>query len=197
MLSDTIKKLEELLTVRSSNTIIREGDFVHASVLLILKRSDLGYSLLFIKRPESERDPFSGHMAFPGGRMERVDNNKLDTAIRETKEEVGINIVKSGQVLGALDDVNPNNPRARNFVVTPFLSVLNEEVTIIPDTKEVERTIWVPMPHLVDGRNKEIRIRERDGREVEDYAYNYEQYLIWGMTGRILHQFLSFSAHLF
>lgn len=196
-MSDTIKKLEEILTQRSSNKIVREGDFVHASVLLILNLSDLGYSLLFIKRPESERDPFSGHMAFPGGRMESIDKNKLDTAIRETKEEVGINIIKSGQVLGTLDDVNPNNPRARKYVVTPYLSILNEEVTIIPDTKEVERTVWVPMRHLIDDRNKEIRIRERDGREVEDYAYNYEKYLIWGMTGRILHQFLSFSAHLF
>jgi len=196
-LSDTIEKLQELLLNRSSNEIIREGDFVHASVLMILKQCDLGFSLLFIKRPESEWDPFSGHMAFPGGKMDSVDKSKLDTAIRETKEEVGININKSGKILGALDDVNPNNPRVRNYVVTPYLSVLNEEVTIIPDVKEVERTVWVPMRHLVDDRNKEIRIRERDGGEIEDYAYNYEQYLIWGMTGRILHQFLSFSAHLF
>ncbi|MCK5710700.1 MAG: hypothetical protein KAI07_09185, partial [Deltaproteobacteria bacterium] len=59
------------------------------------------------------------------------------------------------------------------------------------------RTLWIPMHHLVDDRNLGVRIVERDGREVKDYAYQYEQYLIWGMTGRILHQFLSFSAHLF
>jgi len=196
-LSDTILKLEKLLSQRSSNEIIREGDFVHASVMMILKESGQNYSMLFIKRPESEKDPFSGHMAFPGGRMEKGDSSKLETAIRETYEEVGINITQSARIIGTLHDVNPNNPRARNYVVTPYLSVLNEEVTIIPEAKEVETTVWVPMYHLVDDRNKEIRIRERDGRQVEDYAYNYEQYLIWGMTGRILHQFLSFSAHLF
>ncbi|GJM17602.1 MAG: coenzyme A pyrophosphatase [Thermodesulfobacteriota bacterium] len=196
-MSDTILKLEKLLSERSSKEIIREGDFVHASVMMILKKSDPGYSLLFIKRPESEKDPFSGHMAFPGGSMEKDDSSKLETAIRETHEEVGINITQSARIIGTLHDVNPNNPRARNYVVTPYLSVLNEEVTIIPEAKEVETTVWVPMRHLVDDRNKEIRIRERDGRQVEDYAYNYEQYLIWGMTGRILHQFLSFSAHLF
>ena len=196
-MSDTILKLEKLLSQRSSNEIIREGDFVHASVMMILKESGQNYSMLFIKRPESEKDPFSGHMAFPGGRMEKGDSSKLETAIRETYEEVGINITQSARIIGALHDVNPNNPRARNYVVTPYLSVLNEEVTIIPEAKEVETTVWVPMYHLVDDRNKEIRIRERDGRQVEDYAYNYEQYLIWGMTGRILHQFLSFSAHLF
>lgn len=196
-MSDTILKLEKLLSQRSSNEIIREGDFVHASVMMILKESGQNYSMLFIKRPESEKDPFSGHMAFPGGRMEKGDSSKLETAIRETYEEVGINITQSARIIGTLHDVNPNNPRARNYVVTPYLSVLNEEVTIIPEAKEVETTVWVPMYHLVDDRNKEIRIRERDGRQVEDYAYNYEQYLIWGMTGRILHQFLSFSAHLF
>lgn len=196
-MSDTAENLKKLLSSRDVNEIFREGEFVHASVMMILKESGQGYSLLFIKRPESERDPFSGHMAFPGGRMESADNSKLETAIRETYEEVGININSSGRILGSLDDVNPNNPRARNFIVTPYLSVLNEEVVIKPDSNEVERTLWVPMHHLVDDRNLEVRIVERGGREVKDYAYQYEQYLIWGMTGRILHQFLSFSAHLF
>lgn len=196
-MSDTIKKLETLLTQRSSNQITREGDYVHAAIMMILKQSDPGYSLLFIKRPDNDRDPFSGHMAFPGGRMELDDKSKLDTAVRETLEEVGININRSARVLGALDDVNPNNPRARNYVVTPYLSILEEEVDITPDANEVEKTIWVPMHHLVDDKNTQVRIRVRDGREVKDYAYNYDQYLIWGMTGRVLHQFLSFSSHLF
>ncbi|MCK5391450.1 MAG: CoA pyrophosphatase [Deltaproteobacteria bacterium] len=196
-MSDTAENLKKLLSSRNANEIFREGDFVHASVMMILKESGQGYSLLFIKRPESDRDPFSGHMAFPGGRMESADNSKLETAIRETYEEVGININSSGRILGSIDDVNPNNPRARNYIVTPYLSVLNEEVVIKPDVREVERTLWIPMHHLVDDRNLEVRIVERDGREVKDYAYQYEQYLIWGMTGRILHQFLSFSAHLF
>jgi len=196
-LSDTIGALEKLLSGRNANEIFREGDFVHASVMMILKESGQDYSLLFIKRPESERDPFSGHMAFPGGRMESVDKSKLETAIRETYEEVGININSSGRILGSLDDINPNNPRARNYIVTPYLSVLSEEVFLKPDINEVEKTVWIPMHHLVDDRNAQVRMRERGGRMVKDYAYNYEQYIIWGMTGRILHQFLSFSAHLF
>jgi len=196
-MSDTAENLEKLLSGRNANEIYREGDFVHASVMMILKESGQGYSLLFIKRPDSDRDPFSGHMAFPGGRMESADISKLETAIRETYEEVGININSSGRILGSLDDANPNNPRARNYIVTPYLSVLNEEVTIKPDVREVEKTVWVPIHHLIDERNSQVRIRERDGKEVEDYAYQYEQYIIWGMTGRILHQFLSFSTHLF
>ena len=196
-MSDKIGALEKLLSDRNINEISKESDFVHASVMMILKQSEHDYSLLFIKRPESDRDPFSGHMAFPGGRMENHDRSKLETAVRETYEEVGINLNISGRILGSIDDVNPNNPRARNYIVTPYLSVLNEEVIIKPDVREVERTVWVPMHHLVDDRNAQVRMRERGGRLVEDYAYQYEQYIIWGMTGRILHQFLSFSAHLF
>jgi len=196
-LSDTIHALENLLSERNANEILKEGDFVHASVMMILKESGQNYSMLFIKRPENERDPFSGHMAFPGGRMESGDKDKLETAVRETNEEVGININSSGRILGSIDDVNPNNPRARNYIVTPYLSVLNEEVILKPDANEVEKTVWVPMPHLTDDKNAQVRMRDRGGRLVKDYAYNYEQYIIWGMTGRILHQFLSFSAHLF
>lgn len=196
-MSNTIQQLEKLLSERSSNEIVREGDFVHASVMMIFKEVQSDYSLLFIKRPESLKDPFSGHMAFPGGRMEPGDKSKLETAVRETYEEVGIDISQSARVLGTLDDVNPNNLRARRYVVTPYLSVLNEEVSVNPDANEVERAIWVPMSHLADDKNAQVRIRQRNGKEVEDYAYSYDQYLIWGMTGRILHQFLAFSGHLF
>ena len=90
--------------------------------------------------------------------MEPGDKSKLETAVRETYEEVGIDISLSARVLGTLDDVNPNNPRARRYVVTPYLSVLNEEVSIYPDTNEVERAIWVPMSHLADDKNAQGRV---------------------------------------
>lgn len=196
-MSDTIQKLEQLLIKENSEEIVKEGDYVHAAVMMLLKQSDQDYSMLFIKRPENERDPFSGHMAFPGGRMETEDRGKDETAIRETIEEVGVDVHRSGRILGSLDDVIPNNPRARNYIVTPYVSLLHEEVDMTLDPREVEKALWVPMQHLIDDKNIEIRMRERGGRVVKDYVYNYEQYIIWGMTGRILHQFLSFSAHLF
>ncbi len=196
-MSDAIEKLEHLLIQGNSEEIVKEGDYVHAAVMIVLKQSGPNYSMLFIKRPENERDPFSGHMAFPGGRMESEDRGKDETAIRETIEEVGVDVHKSGRILGSLDDVIPNNPRARNYIVTPYVSLLHEDVVMTLDPGEVEKALWVPMQHLIDDKNTEIRMRERGGRLVKDYVYNYEQYIIWGMTGRILHQFLSFSAHLF
>jgi 8-oxo-dGTP pyrophosphatase MutT (NUDIX family) len=194
---NTVIELEELLRSRAPLKITGDGDFVHAAVMMILGESPGGISMLFIKRPESDIDAFSGHMAFPGGKMKEGDKDKLDTAIRETYEEVGVDLYKSGLVIGELDDINPNNPRARNYIVTPYVSMLKEEVLIKPNLYEVESAVWVPMKHLKDERNFKTRFRERNGKMVEDYVYSYGQYIIWGMTGRILRRFLSITAHLF
>ncbi|MFI5322036.1 MAG: NUDIX hydrolase [Thermodesulfobacteriota bacterium] len=193
----TASELEGLLRSRVPLKISGEGDYVHAAVMMILAESAHDLTMLFIKRPESDIDAFSGHMAFPGGKMKEGDKDELVTAIRETYEEVGVDLYTSGRVIGELDDINPNNPRASNYIVTPYVSILKKEVLIKPNLYEVEAVVWIPMRHLKDERNFKTRFRERNGKLVEDYVYGYEQYIIWGMTGRILHRFLSFSSHLF
>jgi 8-oxo-dGTP pyrophosphatase MutT (NUDIX family) len=165
--------------------------------MIILSEGLEGLSMLFIKRPESDIDAFSGHMAFPGGKMKEGDEDKLATAVRETLEEIGVDLYQCGRVIGELDDINPNIPRASNYIVTPYISMLKEEVSIVPNLYEVEAAVWIPVKHLKDERNFVVRWRERNGILVEDYAYSFEKYIIWGMTGRILHRFLSFSSHLF
>lgn len=194
---DTTEELEKLLAGRDPVKLTIDGDFVHAAVMMILKEERNGFSMLFIKRPDSERDAFSGHVAFPGGKMKESDPGKLGTAVRETHEEVGIDIARSGRVIGELDDVNPNNPRANTYIVTPYLSVLEEDVTLRPSAHEVEAVLWVPVSHLKDERNFKLRLRDTGRGVTEDYAYSFEQYIIWGMTGRILRQFLTLTAHLF
>src|SRR3990167_5155785 len=195
--NSTIDELERLLRSRTPMKITHEGDFVHAAVMMILSEGLEGLSMLFIKRPESDIDAFSGHMAFPGGKMMEGDESKLATAVRETLEEIGVDLYKSGRVIGELDDINPNNPRAINYIVTPYISIIKEEVSIVPNLYEVEAAVWIPVKHLKDERNIAVRWRERNGILVEDYVYSFEKYIIWGMTGRILHRFLSFSSHLF
>ena len=193
----TIDRLERLLRSRTPMKITHEGDFVHAAVMMILSEGLEGLSMLFIKRPESDIDAFSGHMAFPGGKMKEGDEGKLATAMRETMEEIGVDLYRCGRVIGELDDINPNNPRANNYIVTPYISMLKEEVSIVPNLCEVEAAVWIPVKHLKDERNFAVRWRERNGILVEDYVYSFDKYIIWGMTGRILHMFLSFSSHLF
>ena len=193
----TIKELEKLLKSRDPLKIEDRENFVHAAVMMILEESPQGLSMLFIKRPESDGDAFSGHMAFPGGKVMVGDESKLAAAIRETREEVGVDLDACGRILGELDDVNPNNPRANNFIVTPYLSVLSKNVPIVPNLLEVEAALWIPVNHLLDGRNFAVRMKERNGKIVEDYVYSFDKYIIWGMTGRILRGFFSISSHLF
>jgi 8-oxo-dGTP pyrophosphatase MutT (NUDIX family) len=191
-----IKELEKIISGRKSIKIKRDGGFIPAAVMVILRKDKNGYSMLFIKRPESEGDTFSGHMAFPGGKVKDRDKNKLDTAIRETTEETGIDLNRNGRILGELDDVSPINPRANHFIVTPFLAYLTEDLEIKPN-EEVASAIWIPLFHFRDERSFEKRVVEKQGMEREEFIYHYHNHEIWGMTARILHQFLSLVGHLF
>ncbi len=197
MRKNTVKELEKIVRTRDVVKIGEEHKLVRAAVMLILKEGSQGYSILFIKRTENEGDVFSGHMAFPGGKKQIADEDTLQTAIRETVEETGIDIHKSGTVVGELDDFHPNNPKANHYVVTPYLSILEEEVELTLDAAEVADAVWIPISHLNDPINREARVLERKGELSEDFIFYYTDYVIWGMTGRILHQFLLLFGNLF
>ncbi len=197
MHKNTVKELEKIVRTRDVVKIGKEQKLVRAAVMVILKSGSQGYSILFIKRTENEGDVFSGHMAFPGGKMQIADKDTLQTAVRETFEETGIDITKSGTIIGELDDFHPNNPKADHYVVTPYLSILEEEIEFTLDAAEVADAVWIPIIHLNDPINREVRILERMGRVSEDFVFYFTDYVIWGMTGRILHQFLSLFGNLF
>lgn len=191
-----IEELERIIKGRKSIKISRDGDFIHASVMVILREERDRYSMLFIKRREYLSDLFSGHMAFPGGKMQKGDWNKLETAIRETLEETGIDLRKDGRILGELDDVSPVNPRARHYIVTPYVALVGEDIRIKPN-EEVAEFVWIPISNFMDEKTLEIRVIERYGMRLEDFAFHYQKYVIWGMTARILRQFLYLLGHLF
>ncbi len=197
MQKDTIKELEKIIRTRDVVKIKKKDSSVPAAVMMILREGELGYSMLFIKRPENRDDIFSGHMAFPGGKVKNIDKHKFETAIRETLEETGIDLNKSGRILGELDEFHPNNPRADQYVVTPCLSILKEDVKLNLNMSEVAEAMWIPITHLKEIKNQEIRIKERSGKRIEDFVYYYRHHIIWGMTGRILSQFLRLFGHLF
>ncbi len=191
-----IEEVERVIRGRTSNKITMDSRFIPAAVMMILKETENAeYSILFIKRPQNAEDVFAGHMAFPGGKKKGEDQTILDTAIRETLEETGIDISKYGRILGELDDFNPVNPKANHYVVTPFVSLLMKDTEIKPN-EEVDEAVWIPLSHLKDEKSLEIRILDRHMMQVKDYVFHYKDYVIWGMTGRILHKFLSLVGHL-
>ena len=90
-----------------------------AAIALVIRPQPAEPELLMIKRAEIEGDPWSGHIACPGGRAEPGDRDLEHTAIRETWEETGIDLARDGKILGTLDDVSPRTPVLPPIVIRP------------------------------------------------------------------------------
>jgi len=148
--------------------------------------------LLMIKRAEAEGDPWSGHVACPGGRMEPGDHDLEQTAIRETWEETGVDLARDGKVLGALDDISPRTPTLPPIIVRPYVAVVKPELDIV-QSSEVAEAFWVPLAALRERAawgTAMVPIRGAGERQVS--AFRHGAYTVWGLTERVLRQFLHY-----
>ncbi|MFQ5536492.1 MAG: NUDIX hydrolase [Gemmatimonadota bacterium] len=164
-------------------------DVLEAAVSLVLRGTD-PLELLFIQRARAEGDPWSGHMALPGGRRDPGDASLLDTAVRETREEVGLDLERYAVKLGDLDPVAPGSTRLPHLIITPFVFGTRPEVRATADSKEVDRVFWVPLAYLQDPANiSDVEIALPGGtRSFPCIRVGGEP--VWGLTYRILTQFL-------
>jgi 8-oxo-dGTP pyrophosphatase MutT (NUDIX family) len=166
-----------------------------AAVAAILREGDEGAELFFIIRAQSPTDPWSGHIAFPGGRKELDDPTLLATAIRETREEVGIDLER-GELLARLPDV-PAYIRTRGgqLVVTPFVFAMREAVTPTLN-HEVAGTLWVPVGKLARGEGKGMYAFSWEDKDHELPCIRLDpgQHVLWGITHRMLETMLEALA---
>jgi 8-oxo-dGTP pyrophosphatase MutT (NUDIX family) len=167
----------------------RRGEVFEAGVALVLRAAE-DLELLLIERVERAGDPWSGHMALPGGRREPADADLLATALRETEEEVGIVLAPDVHLLGALDEVHPASRRLPEMVIAPWVATVGPEVEAVPQPSEVATAIWVPLSHLGDDAALSEVLIELEGDSLSFPAFRYQDYQIWGLTFRILEQFL-------
>ena len=174
------------------------GTLRRAAVALVLRDGSEGPQLLVIKRSEAERDHWSGHLALPGGRMEPEDGSLVETAVRETFEEVGIDLRAGGEVIARLGTVRPQSPLAPRVSVTPFVAVAppgyhadGAEAKALALSEEVAAAFWVPVAALKGGGRSGVFRMVFAGVEREWPAYPSQHGLIWGITERILTEFLS------
>jgi len=129
----------------------------------------------------------AGQMAFPGGRMERTDENLVRTALREAQEEIGIR-VSDVRVLGTLTElyIPPSN-----FYVLPVVGMMTHKPDFYPDPREVERVVEIGLDELMDksiiGRNT-IEVR---GVAVDAPFYRVQEYQVWGATAMMIAELLA------
>ncbi|MDA4122419.1 MAG: CoA pyrophosphatase [Thaumarchaeota archaeon] len=152
-----------------------------AAVAIIVGQSiQEGDRFLLIKRAERAGDPWSGQVAFPGGRVEQYDVSFAATAVRETREEVGVDLTRS-EFLGYM---GPFVPRNRMVRVVPAVYALTETVSVHPGP-EVSSHRWVPFTELLSVTNRGLEtVSEVPGVAVPSFRFG--DYVVWGLTERIL-----------
>ncbi|MEP7067505.1 MAG: CoA pyrophosphatase [Gemmatimonadota bacterium] len=189
---DTLARLERALVPVAAVAQAPVADVRDASVAAIFRVTGAdALELLMIERASYAGDPWSGHVAFPGGRRESQDATLLDTALRETREETGVDILAHGRVLGALERVNPVLPALPPLSIAPFVALLAHEVPLSL-SDEVAGAFWVPLAVLQGAdvsRQVEVTLSNGSTRIVR--AFVHGRYTIWGLTERILRDLLS------
>ncbi|MFW6331624.1 MAG: NUDIX hydrolase [Gemmatimonadota bacterium] len=183
--------LQETLAGRTPFRGPRDAGLAEAAVLLMMRPAD-PLELLLIERAEKEGDPWSGHMALPGGRREPRDADLLATALRETGEETGI-VVPRAHVLGRLDELRPSARRRFSITITPFVAAVPLDTRPVPAPAEVETALWVPLPHLASDEAVDEILIELEGESLALPALSYQEYVIWGLTHRILTGFMDLA----
>jgi len=161
-----------------------------SAVAMILQVREGELHILMIKRAEREGDLWSGHMAFPGGRMDRTDANGFAVAVRETKEEVGLELGEQDECIGRLSDVYARPRRgAFGMAVSPFVFRLDREVTFTPN-HEVAEVVWVPLEFLSNAENRDEMIWDYKGIRMPVPCYYYQGRCIWGLSLMMLDELL-------
>ena len=170
-----------------------DEDFAQASVALVVRPAGGDLELLVIRRATREGDPWSGHMAFPGGRRDPDDRSAQETAERETREEVGIDLARQGRLLGRLEDVGPRAGPIP-IIISPFVFAADRGVAVEPN-HEVDAAFWVPIPALTaPGAAIEYLHVLAHGEELRFPAIAYQSDVIWGLTHQIMTDFLRYAA---
>ncbi|MEH6569408.1 MAG: CoA pyrophosphatase [Halioglobus sp.] len=161
-----------------------------SAVAMILKLIDGELHILMIKRAEREGDPWSGHMAFPGGRMDPGDANGFSVAVRETQEEVGLTLGSEDLCIGRLSEINARPQRGSlGMAVSPFVFRLNRDASLTPNY-EVAEVVWVPLEFLLNTDNREKMVWKFKGAEFPMPCYLFEGRRIWGLSLMMLDELM-------
>jgi 8-oxo-dGTP pyrophosphatase MutT (NUDIX family) len=182
-----LERLSANLTAHPGALAATDGEPRRAAVAIIFRVVGDVLELLLIQRAEHEGDPWSGHIALPGGRHEAQDATLQDTVVRETFEETAIDLSRDAAILGVLDELRPRTPVLPAIIVTPFVAVVRGDIEITL-SNEVAEAFWVPWSLLSDpAASRESTVNTR-GTEWRVPSYVIGSHIVWGMTERMLHE---------
>jgi len=152
-----------------------------AAVAVVLSEGRPGPSVLLIRRAAREDDPWSGQIACPGGRVTPRDPAPFDACVRETQEEVGLDLVRSGELVGVLPPRPPAN--RPDLVVAPFVWRLQRQEHVRAGPEVV--AVWYEPLGGLPALDREVEVPVR-GRTVRTRGFVAGGVVIWGFTYRIL-----------
>ena len=144
---------------------------------------------LFGLRAEVEGDPWSGHVALPGGREDPGDADLADTARRELREETAINLPRDA-IVGRLNDLHPRSAHLPSIVVTPYVAWLPER----PDVREnyeLAGHVWIPLTELVAPERRSTLALTRAGETRTFETIEYAGVTVWGLTLAVVEDFMA------
>jgi len=156
-----------------------------AAVMILLYDKDGEYCVLLNKRSQLV-EHHKGEMSFPGGAKDPTDMDFLDTALRETEEEMGISR-SDITVLGQLDDIITRS----DIIVKVYVGTIPYPYEFRPSEIEIAEVVETPIKHLLDSKSLRYESRWVDGEATTSVSYAYQDYLVFGATAKILQQLLN------
>jgi 8-oxo-dGTP pyrophosphatase MutT (NUDIX family) len=181
-----VERLSKLLTDRVRRDIEVAPPLMRAGVLVPLFHGQADLELLFTRRTDTVLT-HKGQISFPGGQQEESDQETVETALRESYEEIGLEPSRV-TVLGQLDDVFTS---VSGFVITPVVGIVEGGIgELRPAPDEVRSVFLVPVSTLLDPSVHTTETREFEDQRYRIHYYSVGDDVIWGATGRIVYQFL-------
>ena len=164
---------------------VAEAVSARAAVALILREAAAGIEVLYIRRAEHPQDPWSGQIAFPGGRAEPGEELEA-TAVRETAEEIGVDLARDAERLGVLDEVRAMaRLRPVSLTILPFVFRLRRAVEPVIG-QEVTSIHWIPLDQLLAAERRSVMDYVEQGATLQFPCLRVEDVVIWGLTYRML-----------
>ena len=169
---------------RSPNIEVKP-DARHAGVLMLLYPLHEEWHVTLIRRTSHDKDPHSGQISFPGGKHEKTDISLEQTALREAQEEIGV-AIEAIEVLGALTQLYIP---VSNFEVHPFVAYTASRPDFIPEIKEVDTILEIPLSFLLNTENIHLTDLTIRGRSIQNiHCFKFEENIIWGATAMMLYE---------